>query len=149
MGFFQLPLIPEFLAQWDDFRLLELGFRQTVVNKNTFTDADITAYKNAFAKAGSLTAAINYYRNPLQQGILQTSWTRLEVPTLMIWGEQDVALGKELTYGTDRYVRDFRIHYIANSGHWVQQEQPQLVNHYIREFVGGMRDEERGMGDGL
>jgi pimeloyl-ACP methyl ester carboxylesterase len=137
MGLFQIPLLPEFLIQLDDFRLLELILKGMAINKNIFTDADIAAYKNAFAKAGSLTAALNYYRNLLQQAILETSWTVLNVPTLMIWAEQDIALGKELTYGTEQYVRDFRIHYIPNCSHWVQQEQPQLVNQYMREFFGG------------
>ncbi|MDZ8070344.1 MAG: alpha/beta hydrolase, partial [Nostoc sp. DedQUE08] len=33
------------------------------------------------------------------------------------------------------YVRDFQIKYIPNCGHWVQQEQPELVNQYMREFL--------------
>jgi pimeloyl-ACP methyl ester carboxylesterase len=49
------------------------------------------------------------------------------VPTLMIWGENDTALGKELTYGTEAYVRNFQIRYIPNCSHWVQQERPDLV----------------------
>jgi len=57
------------------------------------------------------------------------------MPTLMIWGENDIALGKELTYGTDRFVPDLRIKYITNCSHWVQQEQPELVNQYILDFL--------------
>ncbi|MEN9517857.1 MAG: hypothetical protein RLZZ381_445, partial [Cyanobacteriota bacterium] len=45
------------------------------------------------------------------------------------------ALGKELTYGTEAYVRDWQIKYIPDCSHWVQQEQPALVNSYIREFL--------------
>jgi pimeloyl-ACP methyl ester carboxylesterase len=69
--------------------------------------------------------------------MVNQKWGVLEVPTLMIWGEKDTALGKELSYGTEAYVKDFQIKYIANCSHWVQQEQPQLVNQYIREFLGG------------
>ncbi len=133
--FFQFPWIPEFVIQADDFRLLEQSFRGMAVNKKAFTDADITAYKNAFARPGALTAALSYYRNAFQQRILNTSWPVLEVPTLMIWGEDDLPLGKELTYGTERYVRDFQIKYIPHCSHWVQQEQPELVNQYIRDFL--------------
>jgi pimeloyl-ACP methyl ester carboxylesterase len=89
----------------------------------------------AAAKPGALTAMLNYYRNAFEQGLFKPSWGVLEVPTLMIWGEQDQALGKELTYGTEQYVRDFQIKYISDSSHWVQQEQPQLVNQYMREFL--------------
>jgi pimeloyl-ACP methyl ester carboxylesterase len=110
-------------------------FRGMAVDKSMITDADIEAYKNAFAKRGALTAAINYYRNLLQQGLFERSWGILNIPTLMIWGENDTALGKELTYGTEKYVRDFHIQYIPNCSHWVQQEQPDLVNHYMREFL--------------
>ena len=134
--FFQLPFLPELLIQLNDYQALEQAFKGMAKNKNAFTAADIEAYKNAFAKPGVLTAAINYYRNVLQLGSsLQSSWSVLEVPTLMIWGEDDIPLGKELTYGTEQYVRDFQIKYIPNCSHCVQQEQPQLVNQYMREFL--------------
>jgi epoxide hydrolase 4 len=134
--FFQLPFLPELLIQLNDYQALEQAFRGMAKNKNAFTDADIEAYKNALAKPGVLTAAVNYYRNVLQLGSsLQRSWDVLSVPTLMIWGEDDIPLGKELSYGTEQYVRDFQIKYISNCSHWVQQEQPQLVNQYMREFL--------------
>lgn len=133
--FFQLPLLPELLLQASDYQPIETAFKGMAVNKSAFTQADIEAYKNAAAKRGALTATLNYYRNVWQQGLLSHNWGILEVPTLMIWGEDDTALGKELTYGTEAYVRDFQIKYISNCSHWVQQEQPQLVNQYMREFL--------------
>ena len=98
---------------------------------------DLDAYKDAAAKRGALTAAINYYR-AIFQSLLQSDrqqWETLDIPTLTIWGENDTALGKELTYGTGTYVRDWQIKYIPNCSHWVQQEQPALVNTYIRQFL--------------
>lgn len=134
--FFQIPILPELLIQWNDFQALEAAFKGMAVAKNTFSDDDIEAYKNAFAKRNTLTAALNYYRNVFAQGLTTTDWGILTVPTLMIWGEADTALGKELTYGTEKYVQDFRIRYIPHCSHWVQQEQPQLVNQLMREFLG-------------
>jgi len=134
--FFQLPLLPELILQLDDFKALEQVFKGMAVNKSAISAEDIEAYKNAFAKRGTLTAALNYYRNIFQHGLLSRSWSVLDVPTLMIWGEDDMPLGKELTYGTEQYVRDFRIQYIPNCSHWVQQERPDLVNQYMRDFLG-------------
>jgi epoxide hydrolase 4 len=133
--FFQLPNLPEFLMQLDDYKLLETAFKGMAIKKDAFSNEDINFYKDAFAKRGALTAAINYYRSAFKSGIVEKNWGVLEVPTLMIWGEKDTALGKELTYGTEQYVRDFQIRYIPNCSHWVQQEQPGLVNQYIREFI--------------
>ncbi|MEI2582750.1 alpha/beta fold hydrolase [Scytonema sp. PRP1] len=136
MFLFQLPAIPEFLIQSFDYQPVETAFKGMAVNKSAITQADIDAYKDAASKRGALTAMLNYYRNIFQQRMINEKWGVLEVPTLMIWGENDTALGKELSYGTEVYVKDFQIKYIANCSHWVQQEQPQLVNQYIREFLG-------------
>lgn len=132
---FQLPWLPELLLQSSDYQSIETAFKGMAIDKTTFTKADIDAYKDAAAKRGALTAMLNYYRNIFQQKMLKPDWGILEVPTLMIWGEKDTALGKELTYGTEAFVRDFQIKYIPNCSHWVQQEQPKLVNQYMREFL--------------
>jgi len=135
MFFFQLPGLPEMLLQASDYQAIETAFKGMAVDKSAFTQADIDAYKDAASKRGALTAALNYYRNVWQQGLLNHNWDVLEVPTLLIWGESDTALGKELTYGTDKYVRNLQIKYIPNCSHWVQQEKPQIVNQYMREFL--------------
>ncbi|WP_013320528.1 alpha/beta fold hydrolase [Gloeothece verrucosa] len=135
--FFQTPLLPEWLLQANDYQVIESSFKMMAINKNAFSQEDINAYKDAAAKRGALTAMINYYRSTLS-GLFNRplkDWGILEIPTLMIWGENDIALGKELTYGTEIYVKDLTLKYIPNCSHWVQQEQPQLVNQYIREFL--------------
>jgi epoxide hydrolase 4 len=136
IALFQLPAIPELLLQLNDYRAITAIF-DTATNKRAFTSADLGAYKDAAAKRGALTAMLNYYRN-LWPGLLaQRAWGTLMMPTLMIWGENDVALGRELIQGTGAYVPDLRIQMIANSGHWVQQEQPLLVNQCLHEFFTG------------
>ncbi len=135
IAFFQIPILPELLIQLDDYRLIEQVFRGMAINQSAFTDADIEEYKNAFAKRGVLTSVINYYRNLPDYLFKEQIWDILTMPTLMIWGEEDKALGKELTYDTEKYVQDLRIRYIPNCSHWVQQEQPQLVNQLMREFL--------------
>ncbi len=133
--FFQLPLLPELLFQWDDYRLIASSFIDMAIDKDTFSEADLNAYKDAAAKRGAITAMLNYYRNVFQGLLNQRQWDVLQIPTLMIWGENDTALGKELTYNTKDYVPDLQIRYIPNCSHWVQQEQCQLVNQYMREFL--------------
>ena len=57
------------------------------------------------------------------------------MPTLLIWGEQDIALGIELTYGLEKWVDNLQIKRIPDSGHWVQQEQADKVNQYMLDFL--------------
>jgi pimeloyl-ACP methyl ester carboxylesterase len=135
--FFQIPFLPEWLIQLNDYKIIETALAGMAIDKTAFSQADLEAYKDAAAKRGALTAMINYYRSTFQEFLNQSNddWIILETPTLMIWGENDTALGKELTYGTEEFVRDLTIKYIPNCSHWVQQERPELVNQYIWEFL--------------
>lgn len=97
-------------------------------------------FRRNAAQPGALTAMINYYR-----GLFRGRRSRpridprtpIDVPTLMIWGEDDVALAKSTTLTTGDYVTDFRIRYLPGVSHWVQQEQPEAVNAMIAAFVQG------------
>ena len=61
---------------------------------------------------------------------------KIKSPTLVIWGEDDIFLGKELTENTKEYIEaPFSMKLISNCGHWVQQEAPDEVNQIISEFL--------------
>ncbi len=126
---------PEMLFQVDNYRAIASAFIDSAIDKTIFTPQDLAAYKNAAAKPGALTAKLNYYRNIFPGLLNQTEPNVLEVPTLMIWGENDKFLGKELTYDTEDYLKDLQLHYIPQCSHWVQQEQPNLVNQYMHNFL--------------
>ena len=139
--FFQLPFLPEAVIRRNDYALIEEVLRGTAVDRSTFSDQDIAIYKRAISQPGAATAALNYYRALVQQGsrdMFRGTGMRVSVPTLLIWGEADTALGKELTYGTERFVPDLRIKYIPNCSHWVQQERPDEVNAAILEFLSDL-----------
>ena len=134
---FQLPWLPELLFHLNDYQAIDSIFVGTAIDKTAFSPTDLEAYKDAAAKRGALTAMLNYYRNAFQDLLndKQQEWDVLNIPTLMIWGEDDQVLGKELTYGTKKFVNNLQIKYIPQCSHWVQQEQPLLVNQYMREFL--------------
>ncbi|HNP71422.1 MAG TPA: alpha/beta hydrolase [Kouleothrix sp.] len=136
--FFQLPLLPELAIRANGYEFIERVFVDTAVDKSRFTTEDIRIFKSAMAAPGAATAAVNYYRALVRvgaRGLFRGTGMRVHAPTLMLWGEQDIALGKELTYGTEEFVPDLRIRYMPNSSHWVQQDQPELVNEYLRAFL--------------
>ena len=138
IGFFQLHWLPEWILQAGNYWAIKELFRGMAIRKEAFTDADLDAFSTAAAKPNALTAMLNYYRAIPNTNLFDQAWGILEIPTLLIWGEKDTALGKELTYGTEAYVRDFHLRYIPNCSHWVQQEQPDFVNRYMREFLNSL-----------
>lgn len=136
MAFFQLPWLPEWVIQAQDYRLIEQALRDLAADASVFSAADLAAFKTAAAKPGALTAMVNYYRNLGHPALWQSPGSVLTVPTLLIWGEADPVLGPELAAETERYVRELRRRQLSNCGHWVQQEQPAAVNRHMAEFLG-------------
>ncbi|MEC8822253.1 MAG: alpha/beta hydrolase, partial [Pseudomonadota bacterium] len=59
----------------------------------------------------------------------------ITVPTLMIWGEADMALTIETTYGTEAQVSEFTLRYLPGISHWVQQDAPEDVNAMLTAFL--------------
>lgn len=152
--FFRIPRLPELLLGMRGAKAIGNAFYSTAVDKSRFSDDVLEAYKSNARQPGALTAMINYYRanyrlflgrlTPKQQQVLDKY---LETPTLMIWGEKDVALSKQLTFGTESLVKDFTIKYLPEVSHWVQDEAPETVNTIMetwlsdkKEAVGGMRE---------
>jgi pimeloyl-ACP methyl ester carboxylesterase len=142
MFFFQLPALPELVFRLFPRGIVERTFRGLAVRKAAFTDEDLRRFREALEKPGALTAAINYYRatfrNFSAMRELERAPTQIRSPTLVIWGENDVALGKELTDGMEPLFRGpLRIEYVRNCSHWVNEEQPELVNRLLLEFLDG------------
>lgn len=138
---FQFPWLAEAMFRANDYALVEQVFRGAAINQAAFTDADIRYFKAALARPGALTAALNYYRALVQErdrGFFRGTGMRVHVPTQLIWGENDQALGKELTEGTHDLVPDLRLDYIPNCSHWVQQDCPAEVNRLMLDFLGLM-----------
>jgi epoxide hydrolase 4 len=137
--FFQLPWIPEWLLARNHCAAIAQAFRGMAVDKGRFPDEVLRVYQDAAAEPGALTAMVNYYR-ALMRNLRRTrhrGTPRIETPTLMIWGEEDTALGKELTFGTDEYVSDLTLRYLPKVSHWVQQEAPEAVNEMIEAWLLG------------
>jgi pimeloyl-ACP methyl ester carboxylesterase len=138
--FFQLPWLPEAALRARGARAIGDMFHGMAVDKSRFPDAVLDHYRQNALRPGALTAMINYYRaNFLQIGRDQPS-PRIDVPTLMIWGEQDAALGIEMTEGYEPYVADFSLCRLPGVSHWVQQEASEKVNQLMRDWL-----EQRGL----
>lgn len=94
----------------------------------------------------SLTGGCNYYRasplrpptatDPGAAGLdLPRSMLTIDVPTLVVWALDDIALPAELIDGLDDYIPHLTLKTVPNATHWIIHEQPELVAGYLGEFL--------------
>lgn len=136
---FQLPWLPEYLLRHNHASAIATMLYSSAVQKDAFPPDALEQYRAAMSKPGALTSSLNYYRSllrrPTRASITTTPGTIIAKPTLLIWGEQDIALDVALTQGLERWITHLCICRISDSGHWVQQEKPALVNSLIMNFL--------------
>lgn len=132
---FQLPFVAERWLGKDDHAAVANAFRGMAVDKSRFPDELLDLYRASAAKPGALTAMVSYYRAALRYPSQRPRARVLDTPTLLVWGEDDTALGKELAEGTRAMVRDLTLEYVPRCSHWVQQEQPEKVNAILERWL--------------
>jgi pimeloyl-ACP methyl ester carboxylesterase len=144
--FFQLPWLPEYVLSRKNANEIGRMLRGVALQKEAFPRSETLKYQQAMSKPGAIRAALSYYRQLVRRGPRAYRGQNLQVnvPTLLIWGEHDIALGIELTHNLEPWVPNLQIKYIPDSGHWVQQEQPDKVNQYILEFLREKTGESAG-----
>ena len=138
--FFQLPWLPERRIRAGNFAILEKMLRRDPVSPGAFTSEDIRLYKEALARPGALTAAVNYYRAAFRfpPRVRGSKWPD-DFRTLLIWGERDRYLGPDLLRDLDRWVPRLTVERIADASHWVQADAPERVNELLIRFLTSVK----------
>lgn len=138
MFFFQLPGIPELAMTANDARAIRRAFHGMALDKTNFGPDVLDRYARDAQRPGAMRGMINWYRAAMRLGgKMRGPWSVIDTPTLIVWGEEDAALGVELLQGTEDFVRDLTIRRLPGVSHWVQQEAPQKVNPILREWLPG------------
>ena len=109
---------------------------------SSIPDNQVKDYLTVFSQPGALTAALNWYRANARLLDLKDRGDKFGPvwhPTLLLWGNQDIAIGRASVERTAPYMRGpFRLVEL-NAGHWLAQEEPQRVHDEILEHLRANR----------
>jgi pimeloyl-ACP methyl ester carboxylesterase len=142
VAFFQLPWLPERMMTAGKARAVRRAFRDMAIDKSRFPDEVLDHYAANALRPGAMRAMINYYRAAVRHRLDERPWPAIETPTLIVWGEEDAALGLETLEGTEAYVKDLTVRRLPGVSHWVQQEAPEAVNAILEEWLTAPRGRE-------
>jgi pimeloyl-ACP methyl ester carboxylesterase len=132
---YQLLFHPPRLAEFVLRRFRYAVLRRALARNGSFTPDEIERYVDAWAKPGAITGMANYYRATRQRKGLRGMMRRIDIPTLMIWGDRDPFFTPETLNDFSEYVPDLRIEHITDSGHFVQTDAPVRVSELMIGFA--------------
>lgn len=140
------PMAEAALAAGDFARLFD-GLRGED-GASRLSDEDREAYREAWSEPGALTGMVSWYRaaglssgggseapaGPREGGAGAPAG-RIEVPTLVLWGERDRYLTPGVLDGLEDLVDDLEVVRVADAGHWIVREKPELVRRAVEGFL--------------
>ena len=132
--FFLLPWLPEQVLRRNNWEAFTRVFRR-LIRRGSFAEADIVHYLQAWSQPGAITAMINWYRALFRAPPQRLRGSKITVPTLMVWGVRDAALGIELARPSIELCDEGRLVLFDEGTHWIQHNEPQRVNQLIGEFL--------------
>jgi pimeloyl-ACP methyl ester carboxylesterase len=100
---------------------------------NPFTDEELEAYADRLRepeRARAMSALYRYYHRVFAAGLRGGFGSRrLEVPTLLLFGKRDRGISYRLVDGGfEPYADDMRLELVADAGHFIVDEKPDLVS---------------------
>ena len=137
VGLFLLEGKAERVLAEDDYRRLRLtwsiGPHPEAVQRSV-----VEHFTRSLARPGRLTAALNYYRANLSA--VGAAWEGLagigptKTPTVLLWGDQDPALGRRGAEDTRTYMEgEYELRVLEGAGHWLNFDRPDEVSRTLTD----------------
>lgn len=129
--FFNLPFIPELKIKKDDFAIFRRLWKAQ-------SQEEVEHYLKILKQPKALTAALNYYRG--NKGLLKMSKDKnvigdIHVPTLFIWGEKDVAIGKTCVDFGHSFIKGYYTFLPLDAGHWLIQTKFEEIKEVLSKHL--------------
>jgi pimeloyl-ACP methyl ester carboxylesterase len=125
-----MPGLGSTLIRRTDFvkRLIASG----AVHPDAWTDADLEAFAGVLREPARARASVRLYRTFLTRELLpyargQFNGRRLTVPTRILHGKRDLAVAHRFLGNWRAHADDMDVELRDDSGHFIQEELPELV----------------------
>lgn len=138
--FQMVPDLPELLVAGREAIYLKWFFDNGTFNKNAISPDDLREYVRCYSKPGGLTAAFSYYRalfDDMRFNEMQAA-VKLKMPVLVLGGE--FSFGSKIFASWNEAAEKVQGLVIADSGHYMLDEQPHLIVKALLQFLSTQED---------
>jgi pimeloyl-ACP methyl ester carboxylesterase len=131
--FFLLPVLPEWWLSRKNFRFIERSLRDDGLSPEVIDDL-----LEGVRPDGALHAAVDWYRASFRD-VARKRFVpaKVDVPTLVVWGDRERHLDPELATPPSDWVSNARIEHVEKGSHWVHHDAPERVAELVLEHFDG------------
>lgn len=125
---FQMPFLVEYKLSRDDYSALKSIY-------SSHSTEEINEYISLFSKKNVLTNILNWYRANFEGFEKGFDIGNISVPTLFLWGNKDIAIGRYGVELTKEYMSGYYRFVELDAGHWLIQEKYDEIYDEIIEHL--------------
>lgn len=137
--FHQTPNLPERLLAGRQFVYFREFFDRLALDRKAISDADVAHYARAYAAPGQLRAGLEFYRRayPASEKFNAAERSAIDVPIVLAGGDHAMAmLFPRLADSLRKHgCANVTVEVVKDSGHWVVEEQPEIVVELIERYA--------------
>jgi pimeloyl-ACP methyl ester carboxylesterase len=127
--FFLLPWLPEWWLARKDFRFVRRSLADDGLSSSVVDDLI-----EGVRPPGALHATIDSYRASFRDAARKRLVPKkVELPTLVIWGDRERHFDPELATPPPDWVPCARVAHVPNGSHWVHHDEPETVTRLLVE----------------
>lgn len=136
------PIIRQFAMATLDLGALNVIVKRGLHYKKNLSSELEQYFKKPMNTSAGRKAFLKFAKSLNNQNLLEISekLTKLEVPMLIIRGDSDVYLSKEIALELHRNIPGSRLAVIEDGGHFIQEDVPQKVINEILSFYESNSD---------
>jgi pimeloyl-ACP methyl ester carboxylesterase len=132
--FYRIPRLPEWwLTAWHG-RAMRL-----LLADGAFSAKDLAAYRDAICQPRAAWAGLAYFRSiakTIKADSARLRGKRISAPTLVVWGERDRILRRDLVRWLGRqFTNPPRTVLFPDAGHWIIEDRPDEVARAVIGFI--------------
>jgi pimeloyl-ACP methyl ester carboxylesterase len=136
--FFQFAGLPERFVRFINWQFLIRTL------PDSFNEEQRDRYRKAWAQPGAMTSMINWYRASLRGSRRSEMPSKIQVPTLVLWGQQDPYLSYEMAPLSVDLSEAGRLITFEDATHWVMHDKPREVSQLLIEHFRGEGEHPTG-----
>lgn len=106
-------------------------------DKSKITKKIIDRYVASFSQSGIRYSFVRAAKQIVPDDYLNTisKYTTIKIPTLIIWGKEDMAISVKIGERLNQQIQNSKIEIIDNCGHIPQEEKPEFTSELITKFI--------------
>ncbi|NBO49441.1 MAG: alpha/beta hydrolase, partial [Chitinophagia bacterium] len=128
-----IPIVGNIITKFTPKKLIKKSLEDAYADDSKINDALVDRHFNLLLREGNRKATIDFFRQratPLPEKI-----KLVQVPTLIIWGEDDQMIDVSNAYKFQTDIKESKLKIISHSGHVPMEESPEAVFQAIIDYI--------------